>query len=155
MVYGYTFGLEQPAQYSISPGRMTAGFAIGILQLDGLRPLLPGDVSNATTFSFPVLYKVMKGITLERVLRADPSIIGDLIEGGKELEKQGVRAISTNCGFLGNYQKELAAALDVPVFTSSLLRPLKKATFKLHPQSGQSNFLSTNLNKRSTHSLQL
>ncbi len=146
MVYGYTFGSEQPAQYSISPGRMTAGFAIGILQLDGLRPLLPGDVSNATTFNFPVLYKVMQGITLERVLRADPSIIVNLIEGGKELEKQGVRAISTNCGFFGHYQKELAAALDVPVFTSSLLQiPLIRRALKPNQKVGIITAESTSL----------
>jgi len=150
MIYGYTLGSEQPAHYSISKGRMTAGFAIGILQLDGLRPLLPGDVSNATTFNFPVLYKVMKGITIERVLRADPSIIVDLIAGGKELEKQGVRAISTNCGFFGNYQKELAVALHVPVFTSSLLQiPLISRALKPNQKIGiitaESTSLSTSL----------
>ena len=150
MIYGYTLGSEHPAHYSISKGRMTAGFAIGILQLDGLRPLLPGDVSNATTFNFPVLYKVMKGITIERVLRADPSIIVALIAGGKELEKQGVRAISTNCGFFGNYQKELAVALHVPVFTSSLLQiPLISRALKPNQKIGiitaESTSLSTNL----------
>ena len=146
MVYGYTFGLEQPAQYSISPGRMTAGFAIGILQVDGLRPLLPGDVSNATTFNFPVLYKVVEGITVERLFRAEPSIIAGLIEGGKELERQGVRAISTNCGFFGHYQKELAAALDVPVFTSSLLQiPLIRQALKPNQKVGIITAESTSL----------
>jgi len=50
-----------------------------------------------------------------------------------------------------HWMRELLRKKKVETFK----RPLKKATFKLHPQSGQSNFLSTNLNKRSTHSLQL
>jgi hypothetical protein len=32
-----------------------------------------------------------------------------------------VRAITTNCGFLAKFQPEMAAAVSVPVFTSSLL----------------------------------
>src|SRR5207245_1640318 len=36
-------------------------------------------------------------------------------------EGEGVGAITTSCGFLAKYQQELAAAVRVPVFTSSLL----------------------------------
>ena len=39
----------------------------------------------------------------------------------KVLEREGVRAITTSCGFLARYQRELASAVSVPVFTSSLL----------------------------------
>jgi hypothetical protein len=38
------------------------------------------------------------------------------------LEKQGVRAITGNCGFFANYQQEIAAELNVPFFGSSLLQ---------------------------------
>ncbi|MGE3270261.1 MAG: aspartate/glutamate racemase family protein, partial [Chloroflexota bacterium] len=34
----------------------------------------------------------------------------------------GVRAITTSCGFLATFQQELAAAVSVPVLTSSLLQ---------------------------------
>ena len=123
MIYGYTSGLEQPnTQVSISEGRRVAGNAIGILLLDVLCPMLPGDVANASSYNFPVLYKVLEGVTAERVFRADPAVLAEVIKGGKELEKQGVRAITSDCGFFGNYQKEVAAALDVPVFLSSLLQ---------------------------------
>jgi len=123
MVYGYTSGLEQPnTQVSISEGRRVAGNAIGILLLDVLCPMLPGDVANASSYNFPVLYKVLEGVTAERVFRADPAVLAEVIKGGKELEKQGVRAITSDCGFFGNYQKEVAATLDVPVFLSSLLQ---------------------------------
>ena len=43
------------------------------------------------------------------------------VEGARALEREGVGAITTNCGFLVKFQRELAAAVSVPVFTSSLL----------------------------------
>jgi len=124
MTYGYMLGLEQPDTHiSIPKGRRVTGNAIGIILLDVVCcPMLPGDVANATTFNFPVQYKVLEGVTAERVFRADPGVLAEVIKGGKELEKQGVRAITTDCGFFGNYQKEVAAALNVPVFLSSLLQ---------------------------------
>jgi hypothetical protein len=106
---------------SIPKRQAIAGNAIGILVLDLHYPYLPGNVANATTFNFPVLYKVLKGAG-DEILRADPSILDKVIEGGLELEEQGVRAIVGSCGYFGYYQKEAAAAIDVPVFLSSLLQ---------------------------------
>ena len=40
----------------------------------------------------------------------------------KRAEADGVKAITTSCGFNAVFQRELASALDVPVFTSSLLQ---------------------------------
>ena len=51
----------------------TYGHAVGILLLDYRGPFIPGDVGNATSFGFPVLYKLVKGLTLDRVLAGDPS----------------------------------------------------------------------------------
>jgi hypothetical protein len=45
-----------------------------------------------------------------------------IIEGGRELEKQGVRAIVGACGYFGHFQKQAAAILDVPVYLSSALQ---------------------------------
>lgn len=43
---------------------------------------------------------------------------------------QGAKAISTSCGFNAVFQRELANALDVPVFTSSLLQiPIIRAIY--------------------------
>ncbi|MFC1929783.1 aspartate/glutamate racemase family protein [Chloroflexota bacterium] len=132
MIYGY-----MPSHHQIdttiffTEGRSMSGHAIGILLLDAPYTLLPGDTANATTFEFPVLYKIVEGATVERVLAADPSLNELIIMAGKELEKQGVRAISGACGFFGNYQKEVAAALSIPVFLSSLLQiPLICRSFK-------------------------
>lgn len=115
-------GSNQPdSDISIPKGQAIAGHAVGILVLDLHYPYLPGNVANATTFNFPVLYKILKGAG-DEILRADPSILDKVIEGGRELEEQGVRAIVGSCGYFGNYQKEASAALDVPVFLSSLLQ---------------------------------
>src|SRR5262249_23370858 len=37
------------------------------------------------------------------------------------VEGEGVRAIPTSCGFLARFQRDLASAVAVPVFTSSLM----------------------------------
>jgi len=123
MTYGFMPGFEQPGEFSVDKVRRLGGYAIGIIRTDSALPFLPGDMANATTFNFPVLYKLVKGVTPERIFAAEPAILDDLIKAGKELEKEGVRAIGgTTCGFYGNYQKEVAAALDIPVFLSSLLQ---------------------------------
>ncbi len=123
MVYGFMPGPEQVnTQISMAKGRLTGGNAIGILVMNDWYPYLPGDVANASTYDFPVHYKILEDITVERILRADPALLDLVIEGGKELQKQGVRAIVGACGYFGNYQKEAAAILDVPVFLSSALQ---------------------------------
>ena len=39
------------------PAHFTSGHAIGVITVDLKYPKLPGNVVNATTFDFPVLYK--------------------------------------------------------------------------------------------------
>lgn len=98
------------------------GYTIGILVNESYFPRLPGSLGNATTFSFPVLYKVVRGATGERVVREpDEDTIRRYVAGARELESQGVRAITTSCGFTAMFQRELAECVDVPVFASSLL----------------------------------
>jgi aspartate/glutamate racemase len=43
------------------------------------------------------------------------------VQKARELEKEGVRAITTGCGFFAKYQQATSEALTVPVFTSPLL----------------------------------
>lgn len=98
------------------------GRSIGILMLQTRFPRIPGDLGNATTFPFPVVHRVVPRATPERVVTAgDAALLEPFIEAARELEREGVLAITTNCGFLAMFQRELAAAVQVPVFTSSLL----------------------------------
>ncbi|MBM3708551.1 MAG: aspartate/glutamate racemase family protein [Actinobacteria bacterium] len=122
---------------SVPKGQAVAGSPIGILVLDLQYPYIPGNVANASTYNFPVRYKVLKGTTIPQILSHDSSLLDLVIEGGKELEKDGVRAIVGACGYFGYYQKKAAAALNVPVFLSSLLQvPIIKNALKPNQKVG-------------------
>jgi len=98
------------------------GFDIGILMLDSVFPRIEGDVGNAKTWKYPVLYKKVEGGTPQKVvMELTAEDIQPFISAAKELEKEGVKAITTSCGFLTLFQKELSEAVDIPVFTSALL----------------------------------
>jgi Asp/Glu/hydantoin racemase len=98
------------------------GFTVGILMLDTKFPRIAGDMGNAATFPFPVRYHRVTGASPERVVRGGADgLLPAFVEGALALEREGVGAITTNCGFLVKFQRELAEAVKVPVFTSSLL----------------------------------
>jgi hypothetical protein len=98
------------------------GFTVGILMLDTRFPRIPGDMGNAATFPFPVRYHRVAGADPDLVVRRGAEgLLPGFVEGARALAGEGVGAITTNCGFLVKYQRELAAAVTVPVFTSSLL----------------------------------
>lgn len=100
----------------------TYGHAVGILLLDYRAPFIPGDVGNATSYGYPVLFKLVKDLTLDRVLSGDPACEASIVEAARELEEFGVRGISSDCGFLVQYQDAVRKAVKVPVFMSSLLQ---------------------------------
>jgi len=108
--------------YTARKGQVSAGEAIGILLLDTSVPFIPGDVANATTYRFPVRFKKVDGFTVARAIGKDPTVFESLLTAARELVGQGVRAITGDCGFMAIHQKKLAAALNVPVFLSSLLQ---------------------------------
>jgi len=96
---------------------------IGILLLDTSFPRLIGDVGNPKTFPFPVIYERVEGaIPLRVVKERDGHLLPSFIEGAKVLQRRGAKAITTSCGFLAIWQKEITSALEIPIFTSSLLQ---------------------------------
>ena len=96
---------------------------IGVMCMDTAFTKIPGHIRNRTTFDFPVRYQVIAGATAERlVTHADPSLLEPFIQAAKELEAAGVSAITGACGFLVIFQKELAEAVNVPLYTSSLIQ---------------------------------
>ena len=104
-------------------GKALYGAPLGILMLEARFPRIPGDMGNATTWPFPVLYRVVRGATPERVvLQGARGLLPDFIEAAQDLVRLGAEAITTNCGFLSLFQQELAAAVGVPVATSSLMQ---------------------------------
>jgi Asp/Glu/hydantoin racemase len=104
-------------------GKAVYGAAVGILMLEARFPRIPGDVGNARTWPFPVLYKVVPGASPERVVRQRAEGLFDAFAAGaRDLVAQGADGIATNCGFLSLFQEELAAACGVPVATSALMQ---------------------------------
>jgi hypothetical protein len=103
------------------------GEAIGILMFDERRyPMIPGNVGNASTYDFPVRLKVVEGLNWYPPPEDDwgeppPPEVGLLVDAARELEREGVRAIVTCCGFFSVMQETLAKAVDIPVFTSPLI----------------------------------
>jgi hypothetical protein len=108
--------------YKTRQGQVSSGEAIGILLLETSVPFLPGDVANATTYTFPVRFQKVPGFTVARALAKDPAICDELLLAAKALERQGVRTITGDCGYMGIHQQTLARALDIPVFLSSLIQ---------------------------------
>lgn len=98
---------------------------LGILMLDTRFPRPPGDIGNPATFAaapFAVRHRVAAGALAAAAVRSDdPALLAPFITAGHELVREGAAALSTSCGFLARWQRELQAALPVPVWTSSLL----------------------------------
>ncbi|MHB8644392.1 MAG: aspartate/glutamate racemase family protein [Thermomicrobiales bacterium] len=104
-------------------GTPFSGFDIGILLLDTTIPRPPGDVGHAATYPFPVLFEIVPGADPRRVVdEGARGLLDAFIAAAHRLVDRGVCALATSCGFLAIYQRELAAAVPVPVATSSLLQ---------------------------------
>ena len=112
-----------PIQTLARGGKSIYGAPLGILMLEARFPRIPGDMGNAGTWPFPVLFRVVRGASPARVvLDGAKGLLDDFIAAGRDLVDLGAEAITTNCGFLAIYQRELAEALAVPVATSSLMQ---------------------------------
>ncbi|HUZ62807.1 MAG TPA: aspartate/glutamate racemase family protein [Acetobacteraceae bacterium] len=104
-------------------GKAIYGAPLGILMLEARFPRIPGDMGNGRTWPFPVLYRVVRGASPEKVvLNGARGLLPDFIEAARDLVDLGAEAITTNCGFLSLFQQEIAAATGVPVATSSLMQ---------------------------------
>jgi hypothetical protein len=116
----------------VTPGRpadsagdraVVADLDVGVLLLDNHLPRPLGDVGNARTFAFPVAYAVVPGADTTLVVeRSGVGLFQSARDTMHQLLQLGARTISTCCGFLAIFQRQLADAASVPVATSSLLQ---------------------------------
>jgi len=107
----------------VTGGKAIYGASLGILMLEARFPRIPGDMGNALTWDFPVLYKVVRDASPERVVRNQAAgLLPAFIQAAQELVADGADGITTNCGFLSLFQSDLAKAVGVPVATSSLMQ---------------------------------
>ena len=84
----------------------------------------PGGCWKSFIFAYPVVFRVVRGATVPRIATPNPdrNLLKPFIVGAQDLEREGVRAITTSCGFLIFFQNEIAEQLRVPFFASSLLQ---------------------------------
>ncbi|UVO30441.1 hypothetical protein [Bradyrhizobium arachidis] len=107
----------------VKPKSSFYGAPVGILQLERprdpfVRPFIPGSVGNASTWSVPVRYKTVSGLSFERVIAGD--LAPAVIQAALELATEGSQLITSNCGFMIRYQEMVRDATDIPVLLSSL-----------------------------------
>ena len=67
------------------PAHFTSGHAIGVIAVDLKYPKLPGNVVNATTFDFPVLYKKVE-FDIELLFEGAPELEMVVVEAAKGLK---------------------------------------------------------------------
>ncbi|RDJ04298.1 hypothetical protein [Rhizobium grahamii] len=101
---------------------------LGILELDdGLSPDSPayapreGSLLHPATFNVPPITEMVDGALADVVIRGDPSLEGACVAAAWRLVDRGARVITADCGFFVRHQAAIAAAVNVPVVTSSLL----------------------------------
>ncbi len=97
---------------------------LGILMLDTRFPRIVGDIGNAASYDFPVIFRKMEGIGSSDAVTTHPDrprVLAALKANAEALAAEGAVGLSTSCGFLALYQDDLAAVSPVPVATSALL----------------------------------
>lgn len=91
----------------------------GLMQLE----TLVGNSTNPASYAYPVRLKPVQGANVHTILEnPDPAVLQTMIADARTMVADGIRAITTSCGFNAIFQRELAAAVTVPVIASSLLQ---------------------------------
>lgn len=95
---------------------------LGILMLDTHFPRPLGDIGHPGSFAFPVRYRTVAQAHPAVVVRSgDPAVLEPFLAAARALVGEGAVALTTSCGFLARWQRELQAALPVPVWSSALM----------------------------------
>ena len=100
---------------------------LGVLMLDTQFPRPEGDIGHPSAFNVPTRRCVISGAWPEKIVQSGAGlrkgrVVTPMLQLVRRLEHDGARAITTSCGFLVLLQKEMQAAVKVPVITSSLLQ---------------------------------
>jgi aspartate/glutamate racemase len=98
---------------------------LGLIKLDTYFPRLPGDLGLPSSWGPHVKEFVVKGALPNEIVKQQKSFEQSQFANAfklavKELTQTGATAITTSCGFLVLWQKELQALTHVPVVSSSL-----------------------------------
>jgi hypothetical protein len=139
-------------------GRSIYGIPIGIIAGGTIFPRVPGDAANASTYPFPTSIKTVRvpssfDVRIETIVNRDPKLLEEYTKLIREFEKEGVRAVTTTCGFNIVYQKDLNKVAKIPVFTSTLLQlPLVQ---RLLPEGKRIGLITANGKEFKKHKTEL
>jgi hypothetical protein len=95
------------------------GQDLGVLVFSTTTPRIPGDAGNARSFSYPVIYQVVKG-GFSDLIDGSPEIRASLLEAVGELKSRGVSAVIGDCGLMSLYQEDIAGQEGLIAAASSL-----------------------------------
>ncbi len=112
---------------------------LGVVMLDTQFPRPEGDIGHPSAFGVPTRRCVVSGAWPDKIVQSGAGlrkgrVVTPMLQLVRRLEHDGARAITTSCGFLVLLQKEMQAAVKVPVITSSLLQ--LPGLLKLHAKVG-------------------
>lgn len=85
----------------------------------------PGDPLNPDSFAFPLVHAQVRLATVQKVVFSgefSEDFVDMFAEACHELEQNGAIGVITLCGFLAQVQSRLAAKINIPIATSSLLQ---------------------------------
>lgn len=101
-------------------GKPFEGISLGVLVLNAKYPLIPGNVANATSYDFPVRFKTVD-LPPRWWYELNEEKYQIFIKAAKELEAEGVKAITSGCGLFVTWQERASEDLNIPIFTSPML----------------------------------
>lgn len=121
--FGYLDETNKRVVVKMKKGQNIAGWPIGIIYIDDVYyPMVPGNIVNGYTFDFPVRLRAVEGLDIPNLFNCGESVHDAILAACKKLESEGIRAISSACGFFGNYHAQIAEEMDIPVALSSLVQ---------------------------------
>jgi hypothetical protein len=94
---------------------------LGILMLQGKMADVPGCMACEATWPYPVRRMVVEGSSTPRTQEDAEAMLPLYVAAARELEAEGVRVITANCGLMALVQPQVAAAVRAPVVLSSLV----------------------------------
>ncbi|WP_298034104.1 aspartate/glutamate racemase family protein [uncultured Desulfovibrio sp.] len=104
-------------------GKLYYDTPVGILCLESRFAKPKGHVRNPLTFDFPTVQRLIRGVDIPRLLfHPTDDLLEPFVRAARELEDDGVRAITGSCGFMARFQERIAAEVRVPVLLSSLVQ---------------------------------
>jgi len=103
-------------------GKKKSHGKLGVLRIDYTYPPSPGDIDHPGSFNYPVIYRVVPGLTFEMCQKGvmAPQVEKDCEAAVQWLVDQKVSAIIGDCGFMMFFQKKIRTQTHVPVALSAL-----------------------------------